>query len=262
MHANTDAPRPLDGVRVLEVGQLMAGPLAGTMLAYFGAEVIKVEPPDGGDPVRGWRVLDEGTSLWWRSLGRNKRCITLDLRQEEGRRILRRLVPHCDVLIENFRPGTMERWDLGPEVLRKAVPGLVYARVSGFGQTGPYAARGGFASVCEAVGGLRYVTGHPGDTPVRANLSLGDTLAALHTALGVLLALFHRERGGMGRGQEVDVAIYEAVFGVMEAAISEYDRCGVVREPSGPQTGRTSPRMCASPRTRDASRTAKRWTRR
>ena len=228
------APRPLDGIRVLELGQLMAGPLAGTYLAYFGADVVKVEDPATGDPVRGWRVLDDdGTSLWWRSLGRNKQLVTLDLRTDEGRAHVRRLAAEADVLIENFRPGRMEQWGLGPDDLRPGNPGLVYVRVSGFGQEGPYAQRRGFASVCEAVGGLRYVTGHPGETPVRSNLSLGDTFAAQQAAMGALLALFRRERDPEGKGQVVDVAIVDSVLDVMEASISEYDRCGVVREPSG-----------------------------
>jgi crotonobetainyl-CoA:carnitine CoA-transferase CaiB-like acyl-CoA transferase len=227
-------PRPLDGIRVLEVGQLMAGPLAGTLLAYFGADVVKVEPPGLGDPVRTWRVLDEdGTSLWWRSLGRNKRCVTLDLRSEEGCGLARRLAERSDVLIENFRPGTMERWGLGPRDLSRLNPRLVYARVSGYGQTGPYADRPGFAAVCEAVGGIRHVTGQPGDVPVRSNLSLGDSLAAFHCAMGILLALIHRERRPSAGGQVVDTAIYESVFAVMEAAVSEFDRRGVVRGPSG-----------------------------
>lgn len=225
--------RPLDGYRVLELGQLMAGPLAGTYLAYFGADVIKVEAPGTGDPVRGWRVLDEGTSLWWRSLGRNKRCVTADLRTERGQDLVRRLAAGCDVVIENFRPGTMERWGLGPEALCAENPGLVYTRVSGFGQDGPYAARRGFASVCEAFGGLRYVTGEPGEVPVRSNLSIGDSLAAFQAVIGVLLALLGRERVTGGEGQVVDVAIYEAVLNIMEAAVSEFDRRGVVREPSG-----------------------------
>ena len=229
---DTPPPRPLDGLRVLELGQLMAGPLCGTYLAYFGAEVIKVEPPGTGDPVRGWRVLDEGTSLWWRSLGRNKHCITEDLRTEAGRARVRALAGTCDILVENFRPGRMEAWGLGPDDLRPANPGLVYVRVSGFGQDGPYAQRRGFASVCEAMGGLRYVTGHPGETPVRANLSLGDTLAAWQAVMGTLLAVLHRERTG-GQGQVVDVSIFESVLDVMEAVIPEYDRCGVIREPSG-----------------------------
>lgn len=227
------AARPLDGVRVLELGQLMAGPLAGTFLAYFGADVIKVEPPRGGDAIRTWRVLDEGTSLWWRSLGRNKCSVALDLGTEEARAIVRRLAARCDVLVENFRPGRMEAWGLGPDDLRSENPGLVYARVSGFGQDGPYAHRRGFASVCEAMGGLRYVTGHPGEPSVRPNLSLGDSLAAFQAVIGILLALRQRERAADGTGQVVDVSILESVLGVMEAAVSEYDRCGVVREPSG-----------------------------
>ena len=226
--------RPLDGIRVLELGQLMAGPLAGTYLAYFGASVIKVEDPGAGDPVRGWRVLDDdGTSLWWRSLGRNKRLVTLDLRTEEGRAQVRRLAADCDVIIENFRPGRMEAWGLGPDDLRPTNPGLVYVRVSGFGQDGPYAQRRGFASVCEAVGGLRYVTGHPGEVPVRSNLSLADTFAAQQAGMGALLALLRRERDPERRGQVVDVSIVESVLDMMEAAVSEFDRCGVVREPSG-----------------------------
>ncbi|MDJ0975999.1 MAG: CaiB/BaiF CoA-transferase family protein [Planctomycetota bacterium] len=232
-----DAPatsrRPLDGIRVLELGQLMAGPVAGTILSYFGAEVIKVEKPDGGDPVRSWRVLDDGTSLWWRHIGRNKKLVSIDLRTEEGRALVKDLALQVDVLIENFRPGTLERWGLAPETLREANPRLICARVSGFGQTGPYKDRRGFASVCEAIGGLRYVTGHPGETPVRSNLSLGDTIAAFHTAMGILLALLDRERGGEGHGQDVDIAIYEAVFACLEGAVTEYDRQGVVREPSG-----------------------------
>jgi crotonobetainyl-CoA:carnitine CoA-transferase CaiB-like acyl-CoA transferase len=233
--AHTDTHmRPLDGVRVLELGQLIAGPFAGSILAYFGAEVIKIEPPAKGDPLRIWRVLDEnGTSLWWRSLGRNKKSITLDLRAVEGRRLARRLMDQADVLIENFRPGTMEKWGLGPEELKATNPGLIYTRISGYGQTGPYAARPGFASVCEGIGGFRYINGFPGEAPVRPNLSLGDTLAGLHAALGILLALMQRNRAAAGRGQVVDVAIYEAVFNVLEGVVPEYDGAGVVREPSG-----------------------------
>jgi crotonobetainyl-CoA:carnitine CoA-transferase CaiB-like acyl-CoA transferase len=238
--------RPLDGVRVLELGQLMAGPFAGTVLGYFGAEVIKIEPPRTGDPVRVWRTLEEGTSLWWRSLGRNKKCVTLNLRSDEGRRLARRLADESDVLVENFRPGTMERWGLGPEEIAKTNPGLVYTRVSGYGQTGPYASRPGYASVCEGVGGFRFVNGFPDRPPVRPNLSLGDSLAGLHAALGVVMALYHRDRkaragsGGLapraegeGGGQVVDVAIYEAVFNMMEAVLPEYDRCGLVRQREG-----------------------------
>jgi len=226
-----DGVRPLDGLRVLEVGQLLAGPFAGTYLGYFGADVVKVEPP-GGDPIRSWRMLDDdGTSLWWRSLARNKRSISLDLRQDEDRRTLRQLAKAADVLIENFRPGRMEKWGLGPDVLLGDDPSLVYVRVSGFGQTGPYRERPGYASVCEAVGGLRHLIGHPGEAPLRPNLSLGDTLGGLHAALGILMALRHRD--ATGRGQVVDVALTEAVMNVLESVIPEHDRFGVSRAPSG-----------------------------
>ena len=227
-------PRPLDGIRVLEVGQLLAGPFAGSLLAYYGAEVIKVEPPGGGDPLRQWRVLDDdGTSFWWRSLGRNKKCVTADLRGDAGRDLVRRLVRHCDVLIENFRPGVMERWGLGPADLWTDRPDLVYARISGYGQDGPYAAKPGFASVCEAIGGLRYVNGEPGERPMRPNLSLGDTVAGLHTALGVVMACLYRERHPGSGGQVIDTALYEAAFNLLEGVVPEYDGAGVVREPSG-----------------------------
>ncbi len=224
---------PLRGIRVLELGQLIAGPFAGSMLAYFGAEVIKVEPPGSGDPLRKWRILDEGTSLWWRSLGRNKKCVTLNLREPDGRRLVRRLADRSDVLIENFRPGTMERWGLGPDELKTDNPSLIYSRISGYGQTGPYASRPGFASVCEGIAGFRYVNGFADRPPVRPNLSMGDTLAALHAVIGILMALFHRERTAQSPGQVVDTAIYEAVFNLLEGVVPEYDGAGVVREPSG-----------------------------
>lgn len=227
------SPRPLDGVRVLELGSLLAGPFAGALLAGFGAEVIKIEPPEG-DPIRGWRLLDEdGTSLWWRSLARGKKSVVLDLREERGRELARRLAARSDVLIENFRPGTLERWGLGPDRLWEANPGLVVVRVSGFGQTGAKAHRPGYASVCEAEGGLRYLTGHPGEVPVRANLSLGDSLAGLHAAFGALLALRARDRDPARRGQVVDVGIVDSVFHLLESTLPEYDRLGVVRQPSG-----------------------------
>jgi crotonobetainyl-CoA:carnitine CoA-transferase CaiB-like acyl-CoA transferase len=219
-------------VRVLELAQLVAAPTATALLAYFGADVIKVEEPVSGDPVRTWRELDDtGTSYWWRSLARNKRCITLDLRRDEGRALARRLAARAEVLVESFRPGTLEAWGLGPDALWAENPGLVIARVSGFGQTGPYAPRPGYASIAEGYGGLRHLTGVPGELPVRANLSLGDTLAGLHTALGVLLAL--RTRDATGRGQVVDVALYESVFAVLESVIPDYAGAGVVRGPSG-----------------------------
>jgi crotonobetainyl-CoA:carnitine CoA-transferase CaiB-like acyl-CoA transferase len=227
-------PRPLDGIRVLEVGQLLAGPFAGSILAYYGAEVIKVEPPGGGDPLRQWRLLDaDGTSFWWRSLGRNKKCVTADLRGEEGRGLVRRLAGKCQVLVENFRPGVMEKWGLGPADLWVGNPGLVYARISGYGQDGPYAAKPGFASVCEGFGGLRYVNGRPGEAPMRPNLSLGDTMAGMHAALGVVMACFHQARNPGSRGQVIDIALYEAVFNLLEGVVPEYDGAGVIREPSG-----------------------------
>src|SRR5262245_12648771 len=227
--------RPLDGIRVLEMGQLIAGPFAGMVLAYYGAEVIKIEPPGGGDPLRGWRLLEEGTSLWWRSLGRNKKSVTLDLRQEEGRALARRLASLSDVVLENFRPGTLEKWGLGPDDVRKTNPRVVYSRISGYGQDGPYSHKPGFASVCEGVGGLRFLNGFPGQPPVRPNLSLGDSLAGLHAAFGVVMALYRRdrERGANGAGQDVDVAIYESVFNMMESLLPEYDRKGVVRQREG-----------------------------
>jgi crotonobetainyl-CoA:carnitine CoA-transferase CaiB-like acyl-CoA transferase len=233
-HSETSPhPRPLDGIRVLELGQLLAGPFAGTILGYFGAEVIKVEPPGSGDPIRQWRVVKNGTSLWWRSLARNKKSVTLNLRTDEGRRLARRLARQSDVLIENFRPGTMEEWGLGPEALKTENPGLIYARISGYGQSGPYASRPGYASVCEGIGGLRYVNGFPGQAPVRANLSMGDTLAGMHAVIGILLGLIQRGKGPRSQGQIIDVALYEAVFNLLEAVVPEYDGAGVVREPSG-----------------------------
>jgi len=227
-------PRPLDGIRVLELGQLLAGPFAGSILAYYGAEVIKVEPPGDGDPLRQWRILDDdGTSFWWRSIGRNKKCITADLRSEEGRSLVRRLAGKCQVLVENFRPGVMEKWGLGPADLWADNPALIYARISGYGQDGPYAAKPGFASVCEGFGGLRYVNGKPGEPPMRPNLSLGDTMAGLHTALGVVMACLHQARNPGSKGQVIDTALYEAVFNLLEGVVPEYDGAGVVREPSG-----------------------------
>jgi len=224
--------RPLEGIRVLEMGQLLAGPFAGCVLGYFGAEVIKIEPP-GGDPIRGWRVVRDGTSLWWASLGRNKKSVTLDLSTEQGRAIARALAAKCDVLIENFRPGTLEKWGMGPAVLKSLNPDLIVARVSGYGQTGPYAAQPGFASVCEGFGGFRHVNGFPDRPPVRPNISMGDTLAGLHAVLGILLSLTARLRGKAPAGQVVDVAIYESVFNLLESIVPEYDGAGVVREPSG-----------------------------
>src|SRR5690625_3114780 len=223
------AKAPLSGIRVIEMGQLLAGPFAGTLLAYFGAEVIKIEPPNG-DPLRQWRALDEeGTSYWWRSLGRNKKCVTLNLREPQGRELAKKLIDSSQVLIENFRPGTMEAWGLGPEVFQDSNPALVYARISGYGQTGPYAHKPGYASVTEAYGGLRYVNGHQGEAPVRMNLSLGDSLAGLHTAFGIVMALFQAQKEH--QGQVVDVALFESVFNLLEGVIPEYSGAQLVREP-------------------------------
>ncbi|HTV00334.1 MAG TPA: CaiB/BaiF CoA-transferase family protein [Luteitalea sp.] len=224
---------PLSGLRVLELGQLIAGPFSTMLLAYFGADVIKVEPPDSGDPLRTWRHVHNGTALWWYSMGRNKRCVTADLRQDEGRALIRRLVEHCDVVVENFRPGRLEAWGLGYEALKAINPRLILVRISGYGQTGPYAKRPGFAAVAEGVGGLRYVNGYPDRPPARANLSLGDTVGGLHAVLGLLLALHHRDGKGTGEGQVVDVALYESIFNLMESTLPEYATAGVVRERQG-----------------------------
>ncbi|MEH6548478.1 MAG: CaiB/BaiF CoA-transferase family protein [Pseudomonadales bacterium] len=232
MLTNQAGPRPLDGVRVLELGQLLAGPFAGSMLAYFGAEVIKVEPPGVGDPIRGWREVKNGTSYWWRSLGRNKKSVTIDLRSDRGRELVRELADKCDVLIENFRPGVMEKWGLGPEEIKKTNPGLVYARISGYGQDGPYSVKPGYASVCEGISGFRFVNGFPDQAPVRPNLSIGDTIAGIHAALGVVMALFAKEKHGIP-GQVIDVALYEAMFNLLEGVVPEYSGAGVVRGPSG-----------------------------
>lgn len=223
--------RPLDGVTVLELGQLIAGPQAGCILAYFGAEVIKIEPPDG-DPIRRWRLLDEsGTSYWWQSIARNKKSVTINLRSHDGRALVRKLIEKVDVVLENFRPGFMEKCGLGPDVFKQTNPALVYTRVSGYGQNGPMSANPGYASACEAYGGFRYLNGFSDRPPVRPNLSLGDTLAAMHAVTGVLLALF--ARANHGAGQVVDVSIFESVFNMMEGVVPEYSGTGTIREPSG-----------------------------
>jgi formyl-CoA transferase len=223
---------PLAGLRVLELGQLIAGPFAGKTLADLGADIIKIEPPGAGDPLRRWRLLHDGTSVWWEVQSRNKRSVAVDLRQAEGQDIVRRLVRQADVLIENFRPGTLEGWGLGYEALSGLNPGLVMLRISGYGQTGPYKDRAGFGVVGEAMGGLRHLTGEPGRVTVRVGVSIGDTLSALHGTIGVLAALRERDRNG-GRGQVVDVALYEAVFNCMESLLPEYSAFGVVREAAG-----------------------------
>ncbi len=222
--------KPLAGVRVIELGQLLAGPFAGCMLGYFGAEVIKVEPP-GGDPIRNWRTVKNGTSLWWHSLARNKKCISLNLKTAEGRELVKKLLASADVVVENFRPGVLENWGLDPDSMKNDNPDLIYARISGFGQTGPYAAKAGFASACEAISGFRYVNGFPGEPPVRPNLSLGDTVSGLHAVLGILMALRARDQGS--GGQVVDVALYESMYNLLEAVVPEYDGAGEIREPSG-----------------------------
>jgi formyl-CoA transferase len=232
--AGPASPLPLAGLRVLELGQLIAGPFAGKMLADFGADVIKVEPPGGGDPLRKWRMLKDGTSVWWQVQSRNKRSVALDLRCSEGQELCRRLAGEADVVIENFKPGTLEGWGLGYEALAGDNPGLVMLRISGYGQDGPYADRPGFGVIAEAMGGLRHLSGEPGRLPVRVGVSIGDTLAALHGVIGVLLALYHRKaQGAAGRGQVVDVALYEAVFNCMESLLPEYSAFGAVREPAG-----------------------------
>ncbi|MCE4554478.1 CaiB/BaiF CoA transferase family protein [Roseateles cellulosilyticus] len=229
--APTPLPSALAGLKVIELGQLIAGPFAAKTLADFGAEVIKIEPPGAGDPLRQWRLLLDGTSVWWQVQSRNKRSLALDLRTPEGQDVVRRLAVEADVLIENFRPGAMEGWGLGPDALLAANPRLIMLRVSGYGQTGPYRDRPGFGVVAEAMGGLRHLTAEPGRVPVRVGVSIGDTLAALHGVIGILLALQHRH--ATGQGQVIDVALYEAVFNCMESLLPEYSAFGVVREPAG-----------------------------
>ena len=256
-HAPAPAPAsaptgPLVGLKVVELGQLIAGPFAAKTLADFGAEVIKIEPPGsgkghelpasavrpGGDPLRQWRLLHNGTSVWWQVQSRNKKSVTLDLRQPEARDIVRRLIDEADVLIENFKPGVMEDWGLDFDSLAKTNPGLVMLRISGYGQTGPYRDRPGFGVVAEAMGGLRHLTAEPGRVPVRVGVSIGDTLASLHGVIGVLLALQHRHatvsvEAPKGCGQVIDVALYEAVFNCMESLLPEYSAFGTVRQAAG-----------------------------
>jgi formyl-CoA transferase len=224
--------KPLDGIKVLELGQLIAGPFATKMLAEFGAEVIKIEPPGTGDPLRKWRLLHEGTSVWWASQSRNKKSVTLNLHEPEGQEVIRRLVADADVIVENFRPGTLEKWNLGFEALKQINPRLIMLRVSGYGQTGPYKDLPGFGVVGEAMGGLRHLSGEPDRPPVRVGISIGDSLSALHGVIGVLLALRHRDQFN-GAGQMVDVALYESVFNMMESTIAEYSVFGQVRQPAG-----------------------------
>jgi formyl-CoA transferase len=237
MNANTASEQikpkasALSGLKVLELGQLIAGPFAAKTLADFGAEVIKIEPPDSGDPLRKWRMLKDGTSVWWQVQSRNKRSLSLDLRTPEGQALVRQLAAEADVLIENFRPGALEGWGLSPEALMANNPRLIVLRISGYGQTGPYRNRPGFGVIGEAMGGLRHLTAEPGRVPVRVGVSIGDTLSALHGVIGILLALQHRH--ATGQGQVIDVALYESVFNCMESLLPEYSAFGAVREPAG-----------------------------
>ena len=240
---NPPAPMALAGVRVVEMGQLIAGPFAGKTLGEFGADVVKalgefgadvvkVEPPGAGDPLRNWRLIQHGTSVWWQVQSRNKRSVAIDLRQAEGQQLARQLIAEADVLVENFRPGTLEGWGMSPAELHALNPGLVILRISGYGQTGPYRDLPGFGVIGEAMGGLRHLTAEPGRVPVRVGVSIGDTLAALHGVIGVMMALYHRQVHG-GAGQVIDVALHEAVFNVMESLLPEYSAFGAVREAAG-----------------------------
>ena len=228
----TAATKPLAGVKVLELGSLIAGPFCTRILGEFGARVIKIEPPDGGDPLRQWRKMYQGTSLWWYVQARNKQSITVNLKHPEGVEILRKLVAEADVVVENFRPGVLEKLGLGWEALSAINPGLVMVRLSGFGQTGPYRDQPGFGAIGESMGGLRYITGYPDRPPVKTGVSIGDSIAALWAAIGALMALRHREVNG-GKGQVVDVALYEAVFAMMESLVPEFDVFGFIRERTG-----------------------------
>jgi formyl-CoA transferase len=230
------SPGPLVGIKVLELGTLIAGPFAARMMAEFGAEVIKVEATEGGDPIRSWRHLHEGTSLWWYVQARNKQSITLNLKDARAQEIARQLALAADVVIENYRPGVLEKWGLGYEQLKAANPATIMVRLSGYGQTGPMRDRPGFGAIGESMGGIRYVSGHPDRPPVRIGISIGDSIAALHGVIGAMFALRHRDATGgrgLGVGQMVDVALYEAVFNLMESTVPEYDRAGVVRARTG-----------------------------
>ena len=237
---------PLSGLKVIEMGQLIAGPFAAKTLADFGADVVKIEPPKLGDALRKWRLLKDGTSIWWQVQSRNKRSLSLDLKQTEAQEIVRALVKESDVLIENFRPGTLEGWGLDPQDLLKINPRLIVLRISGYGQTGPYRDKPGFGVVAEAMGGLRHLTAEPGRVPVRVGISIGDTLASLHGVIGILLAL--QERHHSGEGQVIDIALYEAVFNCMESLLPEYSAFGEVRQAAGsalPGIAPTNAYLCA-----------------
>ena len=230
--AAVPSPMALQGVKVVEMGQLIAGPFCGKTLGEFGADVVKIEATGTGDPLRNWRLMQDGTSVWWQVQSRNKKSVALDLRQKEAQDIARQLIAEADVLVENFRPGTLEGWGMSPEELHAINPGLVMLRISGYGQTGPYRDLPGFGVIGEAMGGLRHLTGETGRVPVRVGVSIGDTLAALHGVIGVMMALYHRRVNG-GAGQVIDVALHEAVFNVMESLIPEYSAFGAVREAAG-----------------------------
>jgi formyl-CoA transferase len=223
---------PLKGLKVIELGTLIAGPFCARILAEFGAEVIKIESPDGGDPLRQWRKLYKGTSLWWFVQARNKKSVTVNLKSTQGQEIVRKLVKDADIVVENFRPGALEKWGLGWDRLSTINPGLVMVRLSGYGQTGPYRDQTGFGAIGESMGGIRFLTGYPDRPPVRVGISLGDSLAAMYGVIGALMAIYHREVNG-GKGQVVDVALYESVFSLMESLLPEYDMLGFVRERSG-----------------------------
>lgn len=232
MSSDAQQRLPLGGLKVIELGQLIAGPFAAKLLGEFGAEIIKIEPPAGGDPLRKWRLLENGTSLWWHVQSRNKKSVTLDLKAPEGQEILRKLIRDADILIENFRPGTLEKWGLGWEELSALNPRLIMVRISGYGQSGPYRDLPGFGLLGEAMGGLRYITGYPDRPPVRCGVSIGDSISGLYAVIGVLLALEHRRKNS-GKGQCIDVALYESVFSMMESLLPEYDACGYIRQPAG-----------------------------
>ncbi|MED2974096.1 CaiB/BaiF CoA-transferase family protein [Fictibacillus sp. B-59209] len=237
---NNQKGGPLKGLKVLELGSLIAGPFAGRLMADFGAEVIKVEPPVKGDPIRKWRLLHEGNSLWWYVQSRNKKSLSLDLKKTEAQEIIRELAKEVDIVIENFKPGTLENWGLGYEDLKKVNPKIIMVRVSGYGQDGPYRNKPGFGSIGEAMGGIRYLTGYPDRPPTRVGISLGDSVTALYAVMGALMAVYHRNN--TGQGQYIDVALYEAIYSLMESTVPEYDKFGVVRE----RTGSTLPGITPS----------------
>ncbi len=223
---------PLEGVKVLELGSLIAGPFAGRIFAEFGAEVIKVEPPKLGDPLRKWRLMKDDTSLWWYVQSRNKKCITLNLKEKEGQDIIKKLAKEVDIVIENFKPGTLEKWGIGYEDLKTVNPKIIMIRISGYGQDGPYSKKPGFGSIGEAIGGIRYLTGYPDLPPVRTGISIGDSIAAIYAVMSGMMALYHRDTKGT-QGQYIDVALYEAIFSLMESMVPEYDQFGFIRERSG-----------------------------